>query len=287
MAAENYVITASDLAPAISIDLANRLAGNINALRDLLGITDIQPVPVGTSVKQYKLTVGTLHPQVTEGDIIPLTDVTREAISNITVGLTPYRKSTTIQAIQAVGRDLAINDTDAALVSKIQGTIKDAFYTSLATGSGTVTGATLQTALANAWGAIETYYADIDASPIHFVSVTDVASYLGSASITLQTAFGMSYIENFLGLGTVVIAPGLDAGEFYSTAKENLRGVYVPATSSDIGQAFGLNADESGLVGITHQQQVDRATIDTLIVTGVAFFPEMADGVFKGTINPS
>ena len=219
MAAENYVITASDLAPAISIDLANRLAGNINALRDLLGITDIQPVPVGTSVKQYKLTVGTLHPQAAEGDVIPLTDVTREAISNITVGLTPYRKSTTIQAIQAVGRDLAINDTDAALVSKIQGTIKDAFYTSLATGSGTVTGATLQTALANAWGAIETYYADIDASPIHFVSVADVAGYLGSASITLQTAFGMSYIENFLGLGTVVIAPGLDAGEFYSTAK--------------------------------------------------------------------
>lgn len=287
MAAESNLINASDLAPAISIDLASNFAKSIKALQEILGISTLQPVPVGSTAKQYKLVAGTLNAQSAEGDIIPLTEVTRQAVANISIGLNAYRKSTSAQAIQAVGRDMAINGTDEALISKIQGAIKAAFFTSLATGTGTVTGATLQPALANAWGKVKEYFEDYDATPVHFISVDDAATYLGSATISLQTEFGMTYVENFLGLGTVVICPSLDAGEFYSTAKENLRAVYVPATSGDVGQSFGLNADETGLIGFTHQAQVDRATIDTLILTGVTFFPEMVDGVFKGTINPS
>lgn len=287
MPAETNVILTTDLAPAISIDLASNFSKNINSLREVLGITTMQPVPVGTTAKQYKLTAGTLNPQTAEGDIIPLTEVTRALANEITITLTPYRKSTTAQAIQANGREMAINDTDAVLISKIQNAIKTAFYSALDTTGvdTTVTGEGLQAALANAWGAIERYYEDYDASPVHFVSVADVADYLGKAQISLQTAFGMTYIENFLGLGTLFVTPSLTKGTFFSTAKENLRALYVPATAGDVGQAFGLNSDETGLIGFTHQAQTDRATIDTLIMTGVTFFPEMVDGVFKGTIT--
>lgn len=288
MAAETNVILTTDLAPAISIDLASNFSKNINSLREVLGITTMQDVPVGTTAKQYKLTAGTLNPQTAEGDIIPLTEVTRALVNEITIELTPYRKSTTAQAIQANGREMAINDTDAVLINKIQKAIKDNFFTSLnATGidTTTVTGEGLQAALASAWGALETYYEDYDASPVHFVSAADVADYLGKAQISLQTAFGMTYIENFLGLGTLFVTPSLTKGTFFSTAKENLRALYVPATAGDVGQAFGLTSDETGLIGFTHQAQVDRATIDTLIMTGVTFFPEMVDGVFKGTIT--
>lgn len=287
MPAETNVILTTDLAPAISIDLASNFSKNINSLREVLGITTMQAVPVGTTAKQYKLTAGTLNPQTEEGDIIPLTEVTRALANEITITLTPYRKSTTAQAIQANGREMAINDTDAVLISKIQNAIKTAFYSALDTTGvdTTVTGEGLQAALANAWGAIERYYEDYDASPVHFVSVADVADYLGKAQISLQTAFGMTYIENFLGLGTLFVTPSLTKGTFFSTAKENLRALYVPATAGDVGQAFGLNSDETGLIGFTHQAQTDRATIDTLIMTGVTFFPEMVDGVFKGTIT--
>lgn len=284
MPAETNVILTTDLAPAISIDLASNFTRNIQALRDVLGITTMQAVPVGTTAKQYKLTAGTLNPQTAEGDIIPLTEVTRELVKEINIALVPYRKSTTAQAIQANGREMAINDTDAVLISKIQAEIKSKFFLSLATGSGTVSGTNLQAALAAAWGKVEAYYEDLDASPVHFVAVDDVAEYLGSAQISLQTAFGMTYVENFLGLGTVFITPSLTKGTFYSTAKENLRALYVPATAGDVGQAFGLNSDETGLIGFTHQAQTDRATIDTLIMTGVTFFAEMVDGIFKGTI---
>ena len=53
------------------------------------------------------------------------------------------------------------------------------------------------------------FYEDEDATPVFFVSSDDVAEYLGSAQITMQTAFGWTYIENFLGLGTAIVTPAL------------------------------------------------------------------------------
>jgi len=288
MAVDTKIVTSSDLAPAISIDLASNFTRNIRSLQEILGITTMQPMAVGTVAKQYKLTAGTLNAQSAEGDVIPLTDVSRQLVNTINLVLKAYRKQTTAQAIQSVGSQIAINDTDAAVISKVQAAIKTAFFTSLATGIGTVSGAGLQAALANAWNAMKVYYADFDASPVYFVSPADIATYLGSATISMQTAFGMSYVEDFLGLGTVIIAPSLQAGTFYATAKENLRGVYIPATGGDVAREFGLNGDETGLVGFTHHVKTDNAAIDTLIMTGVTFFPEMLDGVFVGTIsNPS
>ena len=55
-----------------------------------------------------------------------------------------------------------------------------------------------------------------------------------------------------------------------ATVKENLNGVYVPA-SGDVAQDFGLTFDESGLVGMCHNIASDRASIDTLVLSGVLF----------------
>ena len=129
------------------------------------------------------------------------------------------------------------------------------------------------------------FYEDEDATPIYFVSSDDVAEYLATAQVTMQTAFGISYIQDFLGLGTVVIAPSLTKGKLVATAKENLRGAYVPAQSSDLAQSFGLTADSTGLIGMTHAVSSDNATIDTLMFSSVVFYPELLDGVIVATIN--
>jgi hypothetical protein len=113
----------------------------------------------------------------------------------------------------------------------------------------------------------------------------DVADYLGSAQVTMQTAFGMTYIENFLGLGDVFLNSNVPEGKFYATAKENIVMYYVNVANSELGRAFGLTTDESGFIGINEYADKDSARILDLVMSGIEFFPERVDGVVVGTIS--
>lgn len=286
-AAATNTIVAADLDPAISIDCVSRLNSNIAELQQVLGITEMEPMPAGTSIKIYTLEQVNTPDQVGEGEDIPLTEIKRRLARTIELTLKKYRKNTTAEAIQKVGRDMAINKTDEKLLSGIQKGIKADFYSMLGTGTGSASGTTLQSALSAAWGAIKKFYVDEDATPIYFASSDDVADYLGTAQITMQQAFGMSYVEDFLGLGTLVVSPSLTKGKLIATAKENLHGAYVPANTGDVARTFGLTSDTTGLVGMTHQPISGNATVDTLVFSGVVFYPELLDGVIVSTISPA
>ena len=286
-AAATNTIVAADLDPAISIDCVSRLNSNIAELRQVLGITEMEPMPAGTSIKIYTLEQVNTPDQVGEGEDIPLTEIKRKLARTIELTLKKYRKNTTAEAIQKVGSDMAINKTDEKLLSGIQKGIKADFYSMLSTGTGSASGTTLQSALSAAWGAIKKFYVDEDATPIYFASSDDVADYLGTAQITMQQAFGMSYVEDFLGLGTLVVSPSLTKGKLIATAKENLHGAYVPANTGDVARTFGLTSDTTGLVGMTHQPISGNATVDTLVFSGVVFYPELLDGVIVSTISPA
>lgn len=283
-AAPANTTVAADLEPAISVDFTSRISTNITELQTVLGVSDMMPMPSGTDIKIYKMTKKNTPAQVGEGETIPLTEIERKLVRTITLDLNKYRKNTTAEAIQKVGRNMAVNQTDEKMITEIQKDIKKTFYDTLKTGTGTAAGATLQATLANLWAKLENYYEDMDVSPIFFINPQDVADYLGTAQITMQTAFGFTYIENFLGLGTAVISPQVTAKSPIATAKENLNGAYAPI-SGDVGQTFALSSDQTGMIGMTHQMKSDNATVDTLIMSNVIFYPEYADGVFKGTIS--
>ncbi len=276
--------TTADMAPAISVDFTSRISKNIVELQKLLGITDLIPMSAGTDIKIYKWDVGEPADQVEEGKTIGLTKVTRKLANTISLALDKYRRNTTAETIQKVGRDIAINQSDEKLVGKVQKETKKSLYAALKKGSGTVTGATLQAVLANLWAKLQEYYEDEDVTPVYFINQQDVADYLGTAQITMQTAFGFTYIENFLGLGTAIISPQVTAKNPIATAKENMRGAYVPM-SGDVAQTFALMADSTGLVGMTHSINSRDASVDTLLMSCVKFFPEFEDGVFIGTIG--
>lgn len=281
---ENEIVT-TDLEPAISIDVTSNLNGNITELQDLLGVTDMQPMSAGTLIKMYSMEQVNTPEQVAEGEVIPLTKIKRKLAKTVELKFNKFRKQTTAEAIQKVGRNIAVNQTDEKLVSGIRKSIKKAFYDTLSSGTGRASGTSLQAALAQAWGGVKKYYEDEDATPIFFVSSDDVADYLSTAQITMQTTFGWTYIESFLGLGTAIITPALAKGKVIATAKENLRGAYVPAGSGDLAQSFNLTADSTGLVGMTHQIATDNASITTLIFCGVIFYPELLDGVVVSNIT--
>ena len=276
--------TTADMAPAISVDFTSRISKNIVELQKLLGITDLIPMSAGTDIKIYKWTVDELADQVGEGKTIGLTKVTRTLANTISLALDKYRRNTTAEAIQKVGRNIAINQSDEKLVGKVQKETKKSLYVALKKGSGTVSGTTLQAVLANLWAKLQEYYEDEDVTPVYFINQQDVADYLGTAQITMQTAFGFTYIENFLGLGTAIISPQVTAKNPIATAKENMRGAYVPM-SGDVAQTFALMADSTGLVGMTHSINSRDASVDTLLMSCVKFFPEFEDGVFIGTIG--
>lgn len=224
---EAGTIVTTDIEPAISIDHNERLVAGVESLQTILGVTELTPMPTGSLVKQYKYTKKNTPDQVAEGETIGLTKYDRTLANSFEITLKKYRKQTTAEAIQRSGKDKAVNKTDDLLVKDVQKDVKKAFYGMLATGTGKATAkvATLQGALAAAWGAVSTHFADMDVEPIFFVNTTDVADYLATAQITTQNAFGFKYVEDFLGLGTVVIDPSVTAGTVVATAKENINGL--------------------------------------------------------------
>ena len=284
--AEANATMSADLEPAISVDCVSRLSSNIDELKKVLGIAEMEPMAAGNTIKIYEMKQVNTPEQVGEGETIAYTKIERKLVRSIDLILEKYRKNTTAEAIQKVGRQMAVNDTDAKLLSGIQKEIKKSFYETLLAGTGAgVSGTGLQAVLASAWGKISKFHEDEDATPIYFVSSDDVADYLGTAQVTTQNAFGFKYIEDFLGLGTAVVTPALAKGKVIATAKENLHGAYIPANSGDVAQTFGLTSDETGYVGMCHSVKSENASVDTLVMAGVVFYPERLDGVFVGTIS--
>lgn len=284
--AEENTNISTDFEPAISIDHVNRIADNINTLSRIMGIANMIPMAAGTSVKRYKYVVTKGAKQAEEGGVIPLSKVQRQALDPLTLELNPYRRLTSAQALQRVGTEIALNQSDNELVSEIRNDVRNSFFDLVMAETATAAagGSTLQAAASQAWAKLAIYFEDKDVTPIYFLNPEDVATYLGNATITVQNVFGFKYVENFLGLGNAFITPRVQKGDVYATVTENLNGVYVPQ-GGDVADAFDLTYDESGLVGMTHSRADDRASIQTLIMLGVMFYPEDASGVIKSHIG--
>jgi hypothetical protein len=290
--AETNLTKAQQMTKVREVDFVNLFTHNSLAkLIEVLGVTRKIPMLEGTTMYVYttKATAGNPHSgSVPEGEIIPLSqyETTKTAIGNI--ALKKWRKGVSAEAIQKSGYNAAVVETDAALLRDVQNGIRTDFFSLLngtITGSVTATGVGLQAALANAWGKLQIAFEDDTAESVYFVNPADIADYLGTAQITVQTAFGMNYIENFLGLGTVIITNRVTAGTFIATAKQNIV-MYYLTMNGDIAASFGLTSDELGYVGIkSGYANEERAQIESLVMDGIQFFVEYAGGVVKGTIT--
>ncbi len=291
MAAETNVITKTQMAKVRELDYAKKFGENIENLVKMLGITRKIPVTAGTVLKVKEVT-GTLESGiVAEGDIIPLSqyETTWTSIGEAT--LSKWRKASTAEAIIKGGFDQAVNDTDAKMIRDIQKGIRGQLVTSLATGTGSASGTDLQAALADAWGKLQIAFEDDDIEAVYFVNPEDIATYLKTASITTQTAFGFKYVEDFLGLGTVIITGAITKGTFYATAKDNIVLYYIDANEANgLGDAFDFTTDpETGLIGIHEESNYVRLQSETVAISGVNIFAEMPAGVIVGEVssNPS
>ncbi len=285
MAAETNTILTSDLARVRVLDFNYQFTGSIRKLTEALGVTRKIAVQEGTSLKAIKVTGTLASGEVAEGELIPLSKYKTEEVAVGEAALKKWRKATTAEAIIKGGYDQAVGATTDKMVRDIQKTIRTQFFTYLGTGTGTASGVGLQAALANGWGKLQTLWEDDAVEIVYFLNPMDVSDYLGKAEVTVQTAFGMNYIENFLGLGTVFLNSSVPAGKFYATAKENVIMYYINVSTSDVAQAFDLTSDETGYIGINEYPDKDTARVMDLVMSGVTFFPERLDGIVVGTIS--
>lgn len=286
-AAEDNVITTAQMAKAREVDFVERFTHNsLEKLIEALGVTRRIPMIDGTTMYYYK-TTGTLQDgNVPEGDIIPLSQYQREKYAIGEITLKKWRKASTAEAILKSGYNEAVRLTDDKLMSDVQNGIRTNFFDSLKAINATVVGGTtLQAVLAKTWGMLQILFENDSADIVHFINPLTIADYLSTATITMQTAFGFNYIENFLGMGTVILNSQIPAGQVYSTAKENIIMYYVPV-SAEAMSAFDLTADETGYIGISSgYTEKKRAQVESLIMSGIQFLVEYADGVVLGQVD--
>lgn len=284
-AVDAKTVKAADLAKVRDVDFTERFTTDLSTLMKMLGVTRKIEKRAGEVLKVYKVT-GTLEDgTVAEGEVIPLSkyQTTYTAIGEAT--LQKWRKVTTAEAISGKGYGQAVNDTNAKMLKDIQQGIRTKFTTFLATGTGSATGTNLQTTLAQVWGKLQILFEDTSIEAVYFMNPLDVAEYLGNAQISAQTAFGMSYIENFLGIGNVILASDIPQGKIYATAAENIVLYYIPVSSADMAQAFDMTADATGLVGIHTGATYDNLSAETVAASGVGLFAEKLDGIVIGSIT--
>lgn len=291
MAEITNTVMADDMKRIREIDFVNQFThSSLAKLIEVLGVTRKIPMMEGTTMYVYSMDGELEDGAVGEGEIIPLSHIEQVKTPVGEITLKKWRKAVTAEAIKKSGYQTAVVETDAKLLSLVQNGVRSdlfGFLNGTITGATSVVGAGLQKALASAWGQLQVLFEDDTAEAVYFLNPLDVADYLANANITVQTAFGMNYIEDFLGLGTVIMSSRITEGEFVATAKQNII-MYYLTMNGDVAQAFGLTADELGYIGIkSGYQNEERAQIESLVMDGIQFLVEYAGGVVKGTIDDS
>lgn len=285
MAAETNLIKSADLVKVREIEFTYSFGESIKKLVEALGVTRKIPMVAGTVLKAYKAT-GTLQDgSVAEGELIPLSKYVTEAVSFDEIELKKWRKATSAEAIMKKGYNQAVVETTDRMLKDVQKGVRKSFFDFLATGTGVASGATFQAALAQAWGQLQILFEDDEIGSVYFMNPLDVADYLATANITMQNAFGMSYVEDFLGLGTVIFNSSVPKGKVYATAKDNVVLYYVPVNGADLGEAFSFTSDELGLIGIHETPDYDNMTAKDTVVSGVELFAERLDGIVVASIT--
>ena len=283
--ADTNLIKSADLARVREVEFTYTFGENIKKLMEALGVTRKVAKQAGTVLKAYKATGTLLDGEVAEGEVIPLSKYVTEPVAFQEITLKKWRKATSAEAIIEKGYSQAVTMTTDAMLKDVQKAVRKDFFDFLATGTGVATGATFQATLAQVWGQLQVLFEDDEINAVYFMNPLDVADYLASANISLQNAFGMTYVKDFLGLGTVIFNSSVPQGKVYGTAADNIVLYYIAVNGADLGEAFNFTSDATGLIGIHETPDYTNMTASDTVVSGLVLFAERLDGIVVGSIT--
>ncbi|MBR2679464.1 MAG: hypothetical protein IKE23_01650, partial [Exiguobacterium sp.] len=237
------------------IDFVTRFERNWRALMDIMGISRPIKKVNGTKLVSRVASVTLQSGAVAEGDEIPYSQATVTETPYADITIEKYAKAVSIESIAKYGYDVAIEKTDDEFLNELQSTVLSKFYTYIQTGTLTDnTMATFQEALAKAKGAVLNAFSNMNRTcteVVGFVNVEDAYEYLGTASISVQTQSGLTYLENFMGYRTVFLCGSnqIPSGTVIAIPRENLDLYYIDPSDSDFARA-GLQFTTDGVTNL-------------------------------------
>lgn len=297
MPAKAGLTVKNDIAVAVrELDFVTRFGKNWDALREILGIMrPIRKTP-GTKLTSYEASMKSEALQggasVGEGEEIPYTEFQVKPVAYEDIVLEKYAKAVSIEAVDKFGAIVAVQRTDEAFLNELQSKVMGDFYTFLKT-KGTLTPkdpiTTFQMGIAMAVGLVVDKFKKIHRDTTNivvWVNTLDAYEYLGAAELTVQTAFGMQYVQNFLGAQTVILSSEIERGKIYATPVENIVLYYVDPGDGDYAQ-LGLNytvQGETNLIGFHANGNYQTAVGESFAIMGMKLWAEYVDGIANITV---
>lgn len=317
MAIDKNVITTEETVKALDQEMAENFRGEYDRLAEIIGIFEVDKVTAGTALYQYSVTGqladGKVDPSYTaasgdapavielgsssgsayrEGDFITRSKYVLQEHYIDRVKFKPYAKQTTADAIQKGGYVNAIMRSDRKAAQQMRAAVLSDFFAFLANGTGKAAPASgtwnLQQVLAYTAAALGDALESNDEEGgeiVHFVNRQDAAGYLASADITTQEAFGMTYLQSFLGVRNVLLTNKVAAGTVWATPVENIH-VYGLDFAALDQAGLSYETDSMGLIGVAHKPDYDHGSVDTYLVRGANFVPEVKDFIVRGSMAP-
>ena len=268
---------------AHEIDFVTSFGKNIQALLDILGI--IRPIrKANGSVLKTKKVTGTLQDgKVAEGESIPLSEYKVEEEVFDTIRIEKFRKAVSIEAIAEKGYEAAVADTDEQFRIDLQDKITDRLYAQLTSGSLVGHETTWQMAIAMAIGKVKYKFQQMKRNTtgiVVFVNTLDAYRYLGQANVSMQTAFGLTYIKNFLGADVVFLTDRVAQNTVVATPMNNIIAYFDPSDSEFVKAGLQYTTDSTtGFLGFHVEGNYDRAISDMFAIMGLRLMCEYQDAI--------
>lgn len=285
-------LTNSFTVSAREIDFVTRFGLNWDALREIMGIMNPVRKTAGTKLVSYTASVTLEDGDVPEGAIIPYSKATVVESDLSDLELRKYAKAVTVEDVTKYGAVNAIQRTDEAFLNELQSVVMDDFYTTLTTNAYamTETYATFQMAVAMAIGMVRDKFKKLHRNAndiVVFVNTLDAYKYLGAAEISLQSQFGIDYVQNFMGATTMILSSEIDEGTVIAIPSDNIVNYYIDPSDGDIAQ-LGLNytvQGETNLIGFHAEGNYNTALGASFALMGMKLWLEYADGVAIITVD--
>lgn len=277
---------------AREVDFVTRFGKNWDSLREILGIMRPIPKAPGTKLVSYEAYVTLQSGAVGEGEEIPYSKAGVNPVAYGDLTLEKYAKAVSIEAVNKYGAAVAVQKTDDAFLNELQGNVLDRFYTFLQSGSLTSVESTFQMAVAMAVGRVVDKFKKMrrdTTQVVVFVNTLDAYQYLGAASLTVQTAFGLQYVKNFLGAETMILSSEIPRDYVIATPADNIVLYYVDPGDSDF-KTLGLDytvQGETNLIGFHANGDYSHAVGESFALMGMALWAEYIDGISVAKVEAS
>lgn len=272
------------------VDFVTSFGREITALTEVMGISRPIRKPNGTMLTAKKATGELQSGSVAEGDLIPLSQFEVEPVDFQPIELQKYRKAVTIEAIEKYGLETAVGMTDEEFKVQLQDEVLAKFYNFILTGQLTSEESTFQMAVAIAIGRVKDAFKKMHRTATGvavFANTLDVYSYLGGAQITVQTAFGMDYVEDFLGADILFLSSEVPQGRVVATPVNNINVYYVDPGDAEFAQAgLSYTTDaEVPYIGFHTEGVYQRAQSESYAIMGLTIFAEYLNAVAVITMS--